>query len=387
MARTFGTILIEQLANQPSEVNNDIESYRIDPDIYKETGELVKIGEGTIVPTIDQLSAGKIMREEITTYAEFIACGTYSEVAKKYRVSPATAHGWMMSLKAKHMGIEPEQKPKSKAQIMREELTTLEKFESIGNYREVATKYGVGKTAANDLQVRLRREKEKMEHQSVKAITSGEDKPIEIPCQSVEDGVESVQNESEGDCSKEGIEEAVMAIEEMCSSETVGDLTKEEECQHGKPCAKCAEILNEVFCADCGKLIMTGNYTGLCDACNDELVNQSMGGIEETKDDLQGLVEPEPTWNQENFDESPSVKRFLNDDKGLEKLLKAVKNPIYDQEYSDEEIWGYIAEDIKELRERAHKRADHEITNKFLRLMGCGNDSAEGLRGSCGLGK
>jgi len=198
MARTFGTILIEQLANQPSEVNNDIESYRIDPDIYKTTGELVKIGEGTIVPTIDQLTAGKVMREEITTYSEYLSCGTYSEVAKKYKVSPATAHGWMMSLKAKHMGIEPEQKPKSKAQIMREELTTLEQFEAIGNYRKVAAKYGVGKTAANDLHVKLRREKEKMETQSVKAIKTEEDKPIEIPCQSVEDGVESVQNESEG---------------------------------------------------------------------------------------------------------------------------------------------------------------------------------------------
>jgi len=376
VARTFGTILIEQLANQPTEVNNDIQSYRIDPDIYKTTGELVKIGEGTIVPTIDQLTAGKIMRDEITTHEEFVTCGTYSEVAKKYKVSPATAHGWMMSLKAKHMGIEPEQKPKSNAQIMREEITTLEQFEAIGNYREVAAKYGVGKTAANDLQVRLRREKEKMEHQSVKAIETEEDKPIEIPCQSVEDGIESVENESEGDCSKEGIEEAVMAIEEMCSSETVGDLTKEEECQHGKPCAKCAEILNDVFCADCGKLIMTGNYTGLCDACNDELANQSMGGIEETKDDLQGLVEPDPTWNY-----VPGAGFNLSD-KALERIAEEIKKPV-----TDDEIWLCLIGDLNELRERAHKRADHEITNKFLRLMGCGNDSAEGLEGSCELGK
>ena len=357
MARTFGTILIEQLANQPSEVNNDIESYRIDPDIYKTTGELVKIGEGTIVPTVDQLTAGKIMRDELTTYSEYLACGTYSEVAKKYKVSPATAHGWMMSLKAKHMGIEPEQKPKSNAQIMREEITTLEQFEAIGGYREVAAKYGVGKTAANDLQVKLRREKEKMETQSeykVKAIETEEDKPIEIPCQSVEDGVESVQNESEGDCSKEGIEEAVMAIEEMCSSETVGDLTKEEECQHGKPCAKCAEILNDVFCADCGKLIMTGNYTGLCDACNDELVNQSMGGIEETKDDLQGLVEPEPTWNY-----VPGVGFNLSD-KALERIAEELKNPI-----TDEEIWEGIKGDIDELKERANNRIKERLMSMF----------------------
>ena len=314
MARTFGTILIEQLANQPSEVNNDIESYRIDPDIYKTTGELVKIGEGTIVPTIDQLSAGKIMREELTTYSEYLACGNYSEVAKKYKVSPATAHGWMMSLKAKHMGIEPEQKPKSNAQIMREEITTLEQFEAIGNYRKVAAKYGVGKTVANDLQVRLRREKEKMETQSVKAITSGEDKPIEIPCQSVQNVAESVQNESEGDCAKEGIEGAVKAIEEMCSSETV--------------------------------------------------------------DDLRGLVEPEPTWNY-----VPGAGFNLSD-KALDRIAEEIKKPV-----TDDEIWLCLIGDLNELRERAHKRVDHEITNKFLRLMGCGNASSEGLEGSCELGK
>ena len=318
MARTFGTILIEQLANQPSEVNNDIESYRIDPDIYKETGELVKIGEGTIVPTIDQLSAGKIMREEITTYAEFIACGTYSEVAKKYRVSPATAHGWMMSLKAKHMGIEPEQKPKSKAQIMREELTTLEKFESIGNYREVATKYGVGKTAANDLQVRLRREKEKMERQSVEAIKIEEDKPIEIPCQSVEDGVESVRNESEGDCSKGGIEEAQ---------------TKLKETPSGYPCFGTYEDIEGTDCGVC--------HMGLL--CKFE----TDGTHEETKDDLQGLAEPEPTWN-------------------YDLIADEIQKPV-----TDEEILQGIKQDIQELRERAHKRADKDIVKKVLQLIGC----------------
>ena len=327
MVRSYGTILIEQLANQPSEVNNDIESYRIDPTIYKETGELVKIGEGTIVPTIDQLTAGKIMREELTSYEDFLSCGTYSEVAKRYKVSPATAHGWMMSLKAKHMGIEPEQKPKSNAQIMREEITTLEQFEAIGGYRKVAEKYGVGKTAANDLHVRLRREKEKMETQSVKAITSGEDKPIEIPCQSVEDGVESVENESEGDCSKDGIEEAVMAIEEMCSSET--------------------EKLNVTACC-------FGNFNVMDERCRFNHCNSkeackvvTNNPVEETKDDLQGLVEPEPTWN-------------------YDLIAEEIKKPV-----TDDEIWLCLIGDLNELRERAHKRVDDEITNKFLRLMGC----------------
>ena len=314
MARSFGTILLESQINQPSEINNDIQSYRIDPDIYKTTGELVKIGEGTIVPTIDQLTAGKIMREEITTYEDFVACGTYSEVAKKYKVSPATAHGWMMSLKAKHMGIEPEQKPKSNAQIMREEITTLEQFEAIGGYREVAAKYGVGKTAANDLQVKLRREKEKMEHQSVKAIKTEEDKPIEIPCQSVEDGVESVQNESEGDCSKDQTEHV-----------------REED-----------KLIPEPSCYGLHVPSFEGCYTNCCGVSHACRISS-----EETKDDLQGLVEPEPTWN-------------------YDLIAEELEKPV-----SDEEILQGIKQDIQELRERAHKRADNDIVKKVLELMGC----------------
>ena len=325
MVRSYGTILIEQLANQPSEVNNDIESYRIDPDIYKTTGELVKIGEGTIVPTIDQLSAGKIMRDEITTYAEFLACGTYSEVAKKYKVSPATAHGWMMSLKAKHMGIESEQKPKSKAQIMREEITTLEQFESIGSYREVAAKYGVGKTAANDLQVKLRREKEKMETQSVKAIETEEEKPIEIPCQSVQNVTKSVENESEGDCSKEGIEEAQ---------------TKPKGTPSGYPCFGTYEDIEGTDCGLC--------HVGLL--CKFE----TDGTHEETKDDLQGLVEPEPTWNY-----VPGAG-FKLSDKALERIAEELKNPI-----TDEEIWEGIKGDIDELKERANNRIKERLMSMF----------------------
>ena len=238
----------------------------------------------------------------------------------------------MMSLKAKHMGIEPEQKPKSNAQIMREEITTLEQFEAIGNYREVAAKYGVGKTAANDLHVKLRREKEKM--YKVNVFEVGGNKPVEIPCQSVQNVVESVKNESEGDCSKEGIEEAQ---------------TKLKETPSGYPCFGTYEDVEGTDCGVC--------HMGLL--CKFE----TDGTHEETKDDLQGLVEPEPTWD-------------------YDLIAEELEKPV-----SDADIWDGIEEDLKLLRERAHKRVDHEITNKFLRLMGCGNDSAEGLEGGCELGK
>ena len=373
MARSFGTILLESQINQPSEINNDIQSYRIDPDIYKTTGELVKIGEGTIVPTIDQLTAGKIMREEITTYEDFVACGTYSEVAKKYKVSPATAHGWMMSLKAKHMGIEPEQKPKSNAQIMREEITTLEQFEAIGNYREVAAKYGVGKTAANDLRVKLRREKEKMEHQSVKAIKTEEDKP-EIPRQSVEDGVESVQNESEGDCSKEGeqrLESAMPETQNVTDSEFPCFGTYEDKTYTG--CGKCRDkevckvVTNnpmEETKDDLQGLVESpkiefacfGSYGPSYHGCQTDVCKMSNDCKRDTeiKDNLQGLVEPDPTWNY-----VPGAGFNLSD-KALERIAEELKNPI-----TDEEIWEGIKGDINELKERANKRIKERLMSMF----------------------
>jgi len=68
---------------------------------------------------------------------------------------------------------------------------------------------------------------------------------------------------------------------------------------------------------------------------------------EETKDDLQGLVEPEPTWN-------------------YDLIADEIQKPV-----TDEEILQGIKQDIQELRERAHKRADKDIVKKVLQLMGC----------------
>ena len=153
-----------------------------------------------------------------------------------------------------------------------------------------------------------------MEHQSVKAIKTEEDKPIEIPCQSVEDGVESVQNESEGDCSKDQTEHV-----------------REED-----------KLIPEPSCYGLHVPSFEGCYTNCCGVSHACRISS-----EETKDDLQGLVEPEPTWN-------------------YDLIAEELEKPV-----SDEEILQGIKQDIQELRERAHKRADNDIVKKVLELMGC----------------
>ena len=53
------------------------------------------------MPNIDQISNGKRMREEVTTIEQFEAIGSYSDVAKQYMVSSRTGHALKMSLRAK----------------------------------------------------------------------------------------------------------------------------------------------------------------------------------------------------------------------------------------------------------------------------------------------
>lgn len=326
MIRTYGTILTEQRANQPSEVNNNIKTYTIDPAIYKKTGKLVKVGGEEIVPTIDQLTAGKRLKEEITTIEQLEAIGNISTVAKRYGVSTGTAHGLKMHLVAKRDGIKREQSSRSKAQIMRDELSTLEKFESAGSYREIATKYSIGKTAANDWHRKLREEVRKMEqptayeieklHTDVERVELPKvelDKSIKISFQSVQCDREDVRNESEGDCPKEdkrGSESAMSETEE-------------------KPICIGAHLENGVL----------------------------------IKDDLQGLVEPESPWTMPSYEEIKNDEKF---NKFFDNIIEEIKKPV-----TDEQIWGGIEDDLKELRERAHKKADGEIRDKFLGLMGC----------------
>ncbi|MDP4158406.1 MAG: hypothetical protein Q8911_01405, partial [Bacillota bacterium] len=57
--------------------------------------------EGTTVPSVSQIENCKTLKEEITTIEQFEEIGSYRDVAKKYMVSVGTTHALMMHLRYK----------------------------------------------------------------------------------------------------------------------------------------------------------------------------------------------------------------------------------------------------------------------------------------------
>lgn len=97
--RTFGIKLLEPKSDK--KVEFPVTTRRFDIERYKLTGEIEYIDEeGLTMPNPNAVENAKHMREEITTLAQFNEFKNYTEVAKKYHVSPSTAHGHLMRLKA-----------------------------------------------------------------------------------------------------------------------------------------------------------------------------------------------------------------------------------------------------------------------------------------------
>jgi|GEM_PF-5637838 hypothetical protein len=325
LQRTYGTVLLEKLVNQPSQVDSDLAEYKIDIDYYNKTGEIRKLGNAKTTPIIDSLAAEKKLRKEITTLEQFEKIGDYKTVAKVYSVSSDVANGLRLSLIPSQKKV----KDKTKAQIMREELTTLAKFESVGSDGDVAKKYNIGKTSANMWHAKLRKEEgeKKMETMSEQRTSTQSEvenffmdaKPNVLPKVELDEEAKSSSRSNE-DCSGE------------VRNEYVGD---------------CAKVnLEGVETADSFMRIF--GFSRVADA------------NPETVDDLQGLVEPEPTWNPALEETKTILKGY---DKYLDRLLKEVKKPIDDEKLQDEEIWSFIFEGIQELRDRTIKRAIRDFEN------------------------
>lgn len=115
---------------------------------------------------------------------------------------------------------------------------------------------------------------------------------------------------------------------------------------------------DKYFCTVCGDIIPMGlsvNNSGLCNSCFTS-VNDAKLTVDDlpfTDKPLEGLAEAEPAWN-------------VNLSNGaVDRLIKELKKPI-----SDEEILQGIKEDIEELRERARRRANKEVMDRVLVLLG-----------------
>lgn len=251
--RTFGTVLLESPAGKPSQVNSKINKYKIDVDYYNKTGKVRKIG-----------GAEEMLRDN--------------------------------------------------AAVMRRELDTLKKFEAVGSERNVAKRFGLGKTTAHTWHVQLR----KMEGEKMSEVTEQpsqseiekfftdtmDEQKAEIPSQSVENYVGLVQNTLEGNYANE----------------------------------ENAELKNGVNAADSFMKIF--GFSRVADA------------KPETVDDLEGLVEPEPPWTP-----------YLSEE-GVERLMEEAKKPL-----TEDEIWQGIREDLKELRDMGVRKVDQEIKDKLAELV------------------
>lgn len=105
--RTHGIVLKE---NYDCELpDTDIVTRKFNVEVYEQTGRLEYLEEGVKMANIDQRANGKKLRTEVTTIEQFNALGTYGEIAKKYKVSTAMAHALKMSLQAKKLREEKEE--------------------------------------------------------------------------------------------------------------------------------------------------------------------------------------------------------------------------------------------------------------------------------------
>lgn len=107
-SRTYGSKLLGPKSE--AETVCPCASKKFDVVYYELTGKVRCIGEGgeEMMPTVDQKANAKKMREEITTLEQFEQIGSYTDVAKKYHVGVSSAHGLMRTLRHNKMREEKE---------------------------------------------------------------------------------------------------------------------------------------------------------------------------------------------------------------------------------------------------------------------------------------
>ena len=232
--RTYGTKLLMP-KYEDTETASPVTTRVCDVEHYELTGELKYIDEGEVVmPSVDTIENAKRMRAELKTLERFEAVGSYSDVAKKYLTSKTTSHAHLMHLR--HLATEQEKKVKEERQMINK---------AIG-----ACKPEVEETA--DIAP------------EDKTTTSDESK-----------GTVAV------DCLKEGKEEAENSIVtdyRESFGEDLREVDQSELQDEGidTPLGKMSTKTARYMCVDCGKGILDGvavfAQSGLCKSCSETLV-------------------------------------------------------------------------------------------------------------------
>jgi len=222
-------------------------------ELFNLTGEVKYLDEeGTIVPNIDQLENGKKMREEVTTIEQFEVIGSYNEVAKKYLVSVGTAHGLMKSLRAK----------------------------------------------------KAREDAEMVKSQALAELNKG-------------------------------VVEKSMILEEM------GQVQPEVKPQE--------EIQTEIYCSECGEQIineMPSEHPGLCNSCY-------RLKTDEPEDDIKD------NWP------------IVNEWEGVDEEMGAIADELNSPERMIEALWSGVESDLVLIRKMYIKRAEEEFKTRLSGVMAC----------------
>lgn len=272
--RTYGS----KLLSPKSEEHNakfPVTTRMCDLDHLQRTGEVKYLDEeGENMPTIDQKLNTKKLRKEITTIEQFEAIGGYKDVAIKYQVAIMTAHGLMRSLRSK--------KAKEEKQV--DNLTANQDMVGPSNAELKGTFYGIV-----------------VDKQEV-----------------VIDGIES---NVEGNCENEGTEKTEFT--------TTRDLADNH------------------YCADCG-ILLSSVTSGLCQSCNKSLAMEAQEEKPSVEDQLSG----------EEFD------------KIMDKVEVQWANELPTPMQSIDHMWKVVESDLEIIRKMYLEQAERDYNTRRLMVTG-----------------
>lgn len=266
------------------------------------------------MPSVDGIENAKQMREELQTLEQFEGVGSYGQVAKKYLVSKTTAHAHLMHLRSLAK-IE-----KGKGEEMKEPLNCLPTAEEIETFHTDAAP----------------KELPKVEF----CIPLGTLKYI-----------------------RENAAEEVMQVEPEISASEMFRITMDET----DP-----EVKTVTYCRECGDLIFPPGKNGLCDECHcrkhDEAEKAALGKISpETGryicvDCGDGVVDEVGVYAQSGLCNRCNVE--LNEHvESLENQWKASAPPT--QIRSLEGLWKSIESDITTLHKMHIEQAEKEFKDRL----------------------
>ena len=277
--RTYGTKLLMP-KYEDTETASPVTSRVCDVEHYELTGELKYIDEGEVVmPSVDTIENAKRMRADLKTLERFEAVGSYSDVAKKYLTSKTTSHAHLMHLR--HLATEQEKKVKEERQMINKAIGAckpeVEETADIAPEDKTTTSDESKGTVAVDC---LKEGKEEAENSIVTDYRESFGEDLRIPADEPEDKelYEHVEHADEP-LSEETLKKINDRVEEVLTKKNEADLVGPIEVHDegiDTPLGKMSAKTGRYMCVDCGKGILDGvavfAQSGLCKSCSETLV-------------------------------------------------------------------------------------------------------------------